>query len=205
MKKIKILIMAFILTISFQSAAFAAPIAYTVKTGDSLWKIAVKYQIGLSEIIAANTQISNPSLIMPGQKISIPNIDDVKAYENEVIRLVNIQRSNNGLMALKTNWQLSRIARYKSKDMADKNYFSHTSPTYGSPFAMIESFGLKFSAAGENIAMGQKTPAEVMTAWMNSPGHKANILSPAYTDIGVGFAKNANGVCYWTQQFIKPY
>ncbi|MFA9396947.1 MAG: SafA/ExsA family spore coat assembly protein [Clostridiaceae bacterium] len=182
----------------------AAPISYTVKSGDSMWKIAVKYQIGLSEIIAANKQISNPSLIYPGQKITIPNIDDIKAQENEVIRLVNIERSKNGLSPLKTNWQLSRIARYKSKDMADLNYFSHYSPTYSSPFDMIESFGLKFSAAGENIAMGQNTPQEVMTAWMNSPGHRSNILSPAYTEMGVGLAQNKNGSYYWTQMFIKP-
>ena len=205
MKKIKTLVMTFLLTISFASTTLAAPITYTVKSGDSLWKIAMKYQIGLSEIIAANKQISNPAMIMPGQKVTVPSIDDVKATENEVVRLVNVERSKNGLMALTNNWQLSRIARYKSTDMAVKNYFDHTSPTYGSPFTMIQSFGLKFSAAGENIAMGQKTPAEVMTAWMNSPGHRANILNPSYTNIGVGLAKNSSGSCYWTQEFIKPY
>jgi len=183
----------------------AESITHTVQRGDTLWKIAVKYQVGLSEIIQQNPQIKNPALIYPGQKITIPNIDDVKALEDEVIKLVNAERAKNGLGALKANWQLSRVARYKSQDMVNKGYFSHTSPTYGSPFNMMESFGLKFSAAGENIAYGPRTPQEVMNAWMNSPGHRSNILNPSYTEIGVGLAKTKNGVSYWTQMFIKAY
>jgi uncharacterized YkwD family protein/spore coat assembly protein SafA len=202
MKKRIVLILLFILMLS--SNVFAQPIQYTVVPGDSLWKIAVKYQIGLSEIISANPQIKNPSLIYPGQKITVPNIDDIKALENEVIKLVNSERAKNGLPALKANWQVSRVARYKSQDMIDKNYFSHTSPTYGSPFRMLETFGVSFSAAGENIAMGQRTPSEVMNAWMGSTGHRNNILSPSFTEIGVGLAKSANGRYYWTQMFIKP-
>ncbi|AKA69545.1 spore coat assembly protein SafA [Clostridium scatologenes] len=169
-----------------------------------MWKIAVKFEVGLSEIISLNPQIKNPAMIIPGQKLTIPNIQDVKTIENKVISLVNSQRSKVGLQPFKTNWELSRIARYKSQDMINKNYFSHTSPTYGSPFNMIENFGIKFSAAGENIAMGQRTAEEVMNSWMNSPGHRSNILNPSYTEIGVGLAKNANGQCYWTQMFIKP-
>jgi len=187
------------------ASAFAQSITHTVVSGDTMWKIAVRYQIGISELIAANTHIKNPDLIYPGQKLTIPNIDDIKAQENEVIRLVNAERAKNGLPALKANWELSRVARYKSQDMIDKNYFAQQSPTYGSPFDMMESFGIRFSAEGENIAKGQRTPAEVMNAWMNSPGHKSNILSRSYTEIGVGLARNKNGVCYWTQMFIKPY
>lgn len=182
----------------------AQSITYTVKSGDSMWKIAEKYQIGISEIIAQNPQIKNPSLIYPGQKISIPNIDDIKAWENEVIRLANAERSKKGVPALAGNWQLSRVARYKSQDMINKNYFSHQSPTYGSPFDMMEAFGMRFAAAGENIAMGQQTPQAVITAWMNSPGHRGNILSTSYSQIGVGLAKDKNGRCYWTQMFIRP-
>jgi len=205
MNRRKIFLFTFLLLLSFSVNVFAQPISYTVQKGDSLWKIASKYQIGISEIIAANPQIKNVSMIYPGQKISVPNIDDIKAQENEVIRLVNIERSKKGLSPLKANWQVSRIARYKSKDMADLNYFSHYSKTYGSPFDMLESFGIKFSAAGENIAAGQTSPSQVVTAWMNSPGHRSNILSPSYTQIGVGLAKNRAGKCYWTQMFIKPY
>jgi uncharacterized YkwD family protein/spore coat assembly protein SafA len=169
-----------------------------------MWKIASKYQVGTSEIIAANPKIKNPSLIYPGQKLTIPSLDAVKAQENEVIRLVNIQRTKAGLQALTQNWQLSRVARYKSQDMIDRGYFAHNSPTYGSPFKMMESFGLRYSAAGENIAMGQQSPAQVMNAWMNSPGHRNNIMSPSFTQIGVGLAKDRKGRMYWTQMFIKP-
>jgi uncharacterized YkwD family protein len=168
-----------------------------------MWKIAVRYQIGISELTAANPQIKNPALIYAGQVINVPNIDDVKALENKVVELVNQRRASAGLSPLKANWEMCRIARYKSQDMIDKKYFAHQSPTYGSPFNMMESFGLKFSAGGENIAYGQKTPAEVMTGWMDSAGHRANILSGVYTQIGVGAAKASNGTLYWTQLFIK--
>lgn len=183
--------------------ALAQSSAYVVKSGDSMWKIAEKYQIGLSELKQANPQIKNPSVIVPGQKITIPNIDDVKKLENQVVTLVNQERSKRGLQKLTANWQLSRVARYKSQDMINKHYFGHTSPTYGSPFTMMQNFGLRFSAAGENIAEGQRTPQEVMNAWMNSPGHRANILSAVYNQIGVGVAKTSNGTFYWTQDFMK--
>lgn len=177
---------------------------YTIRYGDTMWKIAQKYQTGISEIIAKNPHIKNPSLIYPGQKLTIPSSTSINALENEVIRLTNIERSKRGIAALKANWQLSRCARYKSQDMINRNYFAHRSPTYGSPFDMIESFGISMAAGGENIAMGQRTPNEVVTAWMNSPGHRGNILSTAFTEIGVGLAKNKNGTCYWTQMFIRP-
>ncbi|HHW67185.1 MAG: hypothetical protein PWP07_1684 [Epulopiscium sp.] len=200
-RKIVLIATLFIL---FSVPAFAQSITYTVQPGDSMWKIAVKYQIGLSEIISANPQIKNPALIYPNQKITIPNIDDIKAEENEVIRLVNAERAKQGLPALKANWELSRVARMKSQDMINKNYFSHQSPTYGSPFNMMENFGIKFSSAGENIAKGQQSASAVMNAWMNSPGHRSNILSASYTEIGVGLAKSKNGTKYWTQMFIRP-
>ncbi len=184
--------------------ASAAGLTHTVVPGDSMWKIAVKYQVGLSEIIQANPHIENPALIYPGQKINIPDLGDVKSIEEEVIRLVNEERAKRGLPAFKANWELSRVARYKSQDMIDKGYFDHNSPTYGSPFNMMKSFGIKYTAAAENIAMGQKTPAEVMKAWMNSPGHRNNILSTSTTEIGVGVATNSRGVKYWTQMFIRP-
>ncbi|PYG90320.1 spore coat assembly protein SafA/uncharacterized YkwD family protein [Ruminiclostridium sufflavum DSM 19573] len=202
MKKKLLLLVAVIFSISVVEAA--AQTTYTVKSGDSIWKIAVKYETGISEILAKNPQIKNPGLIYPGQKLTIPDQSSVKTMEAEVMRLVNVERSKKGLQALKADWQISRVARYKSQDMINKKYFSHTSPTYGSPFKMLESFGIRFSSAGENIAYGQKTPAAVMKSWMGSAGHKANILSPSYTHIGVGLAKNSNGLCYWTQMFIKP-
>ncbi|WP_027408256.1 SafA/ExsA family spore coat assembly protein [Anoxybacteroides tepidamans] len=175
---------------------------YIVQPGDSLWKIAVRYQVGLSEIIQANPQIPNPRLIYPGQKVYVPVLDAVKQIENEVVRLTNQQRAKYGLPPLQLDWELARVARYKSADMRDKNYFSHQSPTYGSPFTMMKNFGINYRTAGENIAAGQQTPQEVVNAWMNSAGHRANILNKDFTHIGVGYAKGGSYGHYWTQMFI---
>lgn len=183
---------------------FAATDTYTVQSGDSLWKIAQKYQVGISEIISANSQFKNPNMIYPGDKVTIPLLDnDTKNFEQQVVNLVNQQRSKNGLLPLTMNWQVSRVARYKSQDMCDRNYFSHQSPTYGSPFDMLKQFNINYSSAGENIAKGQKTPQAVMNSWMNSQGHRQNILNKNFTQIGVGYY-NKNGTTYWTQMFIRP-
>ena len=201
MKKILSLGLAlFLLTAMCVLPASAAPLTHTVVKGDTMWKLAVKYQIGTREIIEANPHINNPDLIYPGQVLTIPQLDtSVRSFEQEVIRLVNEQREKTGLKPLSENWELSRVARYKSQDMVDNRYFSHTSPTYGSPFQMIRAFGISFRRAGENIAYGQRTPQAVVNAWMNSSGHRANILNASYTQIGVGYVADGN---YWTQMFI---
>ncbi|WP_396327201.1 CAP domain-containing protein [Hydrogenoanaerobacterium sp.] len=123
--------------------------------------------------------------------------------QNRVVELVNKERTSRGLSALTANSKLSDVATLKSQDMADLNYFDHTSPTYGSPFDMMKQFGISYTAAGENIAMGQPTPEKVMEGWMNSDGHRKNILSSSFTQIGVGVVKNSNGQYIWTQMFIK--
>ena len=143
-----------------------------------------------------------PAKVTPAKAAPATNLTENDKLVKEVVTLVNQERAKVGLAPLKENLQLSNVAKLKSEDMANKNYFSHTSPTYGSPFDMMKKFGITYSAAGENIAMGQQTAASVMSAWMNSPGHKANILSANFTEIGVGIAKNADGSIYWTQQFI---
>lgn len=201
MKKIAATAAALLLTAALSApTAAAAGLTHKVSPGDTMWKLAVQYQVGTGEIIAANPQVENPNLIYPGQVLNIPQVSQaVRAYEQEVVRLVNAQRAQNGLKPLAENWELSRVARYKSADMASRRYFSHESPTYGSPYQMMRSFGISFRSAGENIAYGQRTPAAVVNAWMNSSGHRANILSSAYTQIGVGFY--ASGY-YWTQMFI---
>ncbi|AZU60864.1 SafA/ExsA family spore coat assembly protein [Neobacillus mesonae] len=202
MKKTFWLSLLFVLSLfCIPSVSFAQQV-YTVQPGDSLWKIAVKYQVGLSELISANPQFKNPSLIYPGQKVNIPNLSGTKSIENQVIQLTNQERAKNGLKPLTANWELSRVARYKAMDMRDKNYFSHTSPTYGSPFDMIKNFGIAYRSAAENIAAGQTTPAAVVKAWMNSPGHRANILSTSTNQIGVGYAKGGSYGHYWVQMFI---
>ena len=191
---------AIVLTVILSVSIFAAK-TYTVVKGDSLWKIAVKNQIGLSEIKSANPQIKNYDLIYPGQVINLPIGDEVAdKYEKEVVRLVNLERAKYGLPELTEDWQLSRVARYKSQDMSENNYFSHTSPTYGSPFEMMKNFGISYRSAGENIAKGQASPQAVVNAWMNSQGHRANILNKSYTKIGVGYEADGK---YWTQMFIS--
>jgi len=200
MKKLVSVCTALLLLSAVSLSASAISLSHTVVKGDTMWKIASKYQVGTSEVIRANPQITDPNLIYPGQVLTIPQENSsVLAFENEVIRLVNEQRSKNGLKPLTANWELSRVARYKSQDMVDNRYFSHTSPTYGTPFQMIRAFGLTYRTAGENIAYGQRTPQAVVNAWMNSNGHRANILNASYTQIGVGYVSSGH---YWTQMFI---
>ena len=128
-----------------------------------------------------------------------PASSAVSAFEQQVVELTNQERAKNGLPALKLDTELSKVARDKSKDMQTKNYFSHTSPTYGSPFDMMKAYGISYKSAGENIAMGQRSPQEVVQAWMNSQGHRENIMNANFTHIGVGHVTTGN---YWTQMFI---
>ena len=186
----------------FSIMIFALPASaatYTVKSGDTLWKIASKNQIGVSELIALNPHLKNPDMIYVGDQITIPE-NEQQSIEEQVVSLVNKERAKEGLAPLTIDWELARVAKYKSQDMHDKNYFSHTSPTYGSPFDMMKKFGISYKSAGENIAKGQTTAEQVMQGWMNSPGHRANIMDAKYTHIGVGYVKEGN---YWTQMFIK--
>lgn len=126
-------------------------------------------------------------------------IDQLSQFEQQVIELTNNERAKQGLAPLKADWELSRVAREKSNDMAGSNYFDHNSPTYGSPFDMMQAYGITYNAAGENIAKGQRTPEEVVNAWMNSQGHRENILNGNFTHIGVGYVEQGN---HWTQMFI---
>lgn len=123
--------------------------------------------------------------------------EEKSQFATEVISLVNQERAKQGLAPLSGDTALNGMALAKAKDMNDNQYFSHTSPVYGSPFDMMTSFDIAYSYAGENIAMGQKSPSEVVTAWMNSEGHRANILNANYNLIGVGYY---NG--YWAQEFV---
>ncbi|MBV1820280.1 CAP domain-containing protein [Anaerosalibacter bizertensis] len=122
------------------------------------------------------------------------------AEELKVVELVNIERKKAGLSPLSYNEELSKVARIKSQDMADKNYFSHNSPTYKDPFTMMKNFGIKYGQAGENIAKGYLSAESVMNGWMNSSGHRANILNSNFKKIGVGYV-NKGGTTYWTQMF----
>lgn len=153
-----------------------------------------------TETTKPSTETTKPSTetTKPSNTNTSTTANDSSSFVAEVIRLVNVERTKAGLSTLTEDTNLSKVALVKATDMKTNNYFSHTSPTYGSPFDMMKQFGISYKYAGENIAMGQKTPAAVMEAWMNSEGHRANILSSNFTHIGVGYDGG-----YWVQQFIS--
>ena len=119
----------------------------------------------------------------------------------EVFNLINQQRTNNGLQALKVDEEVQRVAKIKAQDIVNNNYFSHNSPTYGSPFDMLKSFKVSYKTAGENIA-GNSSNSAAVTAWMNSSGHKANILNSNYTYTGIGVVSSPKYGKVYVQMFI---
>ncbi|WJY28241.1 CAP domain-containing protein [Sporosarcina trichiuri] len=139
----------------------------------------------------------------PQEKPSQPEAStqvSASQIEQAVLDLTNAERQKAGLKPLQFDEKLLKSARQKSADMAANRYFSHTSPTYGSPFDQMKANGITYRSAAENIAMGQRSAQEVVQDWMNSPGHRQNILTPGFTHIGIGYDANGN---YWTQQFIQ--
>ncbi|MET0960114.1 MAG: CAP domain-containing protein [Psychrobacillus psychrotolerans] len=147
-------------------------------------------------------QEPTPTVQTPVVQKPTPEVkEEVKVTSEiqQVVNLTNQERAKAGLKALQIDTKLTQSAQAKSQDMKNKNYFSHTSPTYGSPFDQMKSMGITYKSAAENIAMGQRNAAEVVDAWMKSPGHKANIMNGSFTHIGVGLSDSGY---YWTQQFI---
>ena len=129
------------------------------------------------------------------------NINGLTADEQEIFNLVNAKRTAAGLVALSIDTEVQKVARDKAQDMVDNNYFSHTSPIYGSPFDMMKSYGIKYKAAGENIA-GNSSNSGAVNAWMNSEGHKANILSNNYNYTGIGVVSSPKYGKIYVQMFI---
>ncbi|MCU5460375.1 MULTISPECIES: CAP domain-containing protein [Bacillus cereus group] len=148
---------------------------------------------------AENNNTQKPAEQKPAEQKPAEEAKSLSEFEQRVVELTNAERAKQGLPALKIDTELSKVARIKSEDMQKNNYFDHNSPTYGSPFDMMKKFGISYTSAGENIAQGQRSPEEVVQAWMNSAGHRANILNNGFTHIGVGYVESGN---YWTQQFI---
>ncbi len=202
---------------------------YVVKSNETAQDIANQYHVSLEDFLRANPDLSrlvgggngyaNPNQGGQGQtgvpngnineplpkdtEVTIPSNETMTGYELDVLNLTNQERQKAGLKPFSGDYtNLNRSARAKSQDMAANNYFSHTSPTYGDPFAMMRNFGVQYQSAGENIAKGQPSPQEVVQAWMNSPGHRANIMNASYTHMGVGYVAN-NGQPCWTQQFVS--
>ena len=155
--------------------------------------------LGLMLLTTSITTSAKTTVVNTASK----TVSSAAGYEVRVIQLCNIQRAKYGLPALSQDSKLMQLCKMKSQDMAYRNYFSHNSPVYGSAFNMMKTYGVKFVAAGENIAEGQKTPDAVVASWMNSPGHRANILNKVYKEIGVGIATDRYGRIVWTQMFIK--
>jgi uncharacterized YkwD family protein len=176
---------------------------YHVEVHETLSELAYRLHMSIPELKSCNPNLANVKPNEPvdkGNVVSVPENVPQNEYEKEVVRLTNVERQKQGLKPLTaSNSALSKSAMAKSNDMSSNNYFSHQSPTYGSPFEQMKTFGITYNYAAENIAQGQKTPSEVVTAWMNSSGHRANILNPNLTQIGVGYASKGS---YWTQQFI---
>ena len=206
--KKSILTTALVISLFGSSAITASAAPHKVAPNETMWIISQKHGVSLAQLIKANPHVSNPNVIWPGLVLNIPrtgsaggpHLSDqttVSEYASQVVSLVNQERASVGLQPLAIDNALSVMALDKAKDMYHNRYFSHHSPTYGSPFDMMRSYGIRFTYAGENIAMGQRTPQEVMKAWMNSPGHRQNILNPYFTKIGVA---HYNG--YWVQAFI---
>lgn len=123
------------------------------------------------------------------------------ADEKEVFNLINKERQNNGLSALKVDSEVQRVARIKAEDLVNNNYFSHQSPTYGSPFDMLKSFKISYKTAGENIA-GNSSNSGAVSAWMNSSGHRANILNGNFNYTGIGVVNGSKYGKIYVQMFI---
>ena len=136
-----------------------------------------------------------------GNTSSSTETSNMNSDEKEVFDLINKQRTNNGLQALKIDNEVQTVARVKAQDMVNNNYFSHTSPTYGSPFDMLKSFKISYKTAGENIA-GNSSNSSAVTAWINSSGHKANILNSNFNYTGIGVVSSPKYGKMYVQLFI---
>jgi uncharacterized protein YkwD len=132
---------------------------------------------------------------------AIPDMPDIAAFERRVLELTNIERAKHGLRALIWDDELADAARAHSTDMSHRTYFDHICPDGLTPFDRKSNAGISYLTAAENLAAGQRTPEEVVEAWMNSPGHRAAILNADLTHLGVGLYVSSEYRYYWTQKF----
>ena len=165
--------------------------------GDYVGAVNKKYV----KAIYPNSSNSNNSSNNNSSSNSNSTITAMTTDEKEVFDLINKQRTNNGLKALNIDSEVQKVARIKAQDMVNNNYFSHTSPTYGSPFDMLKKFSVSYKTAGENIA-GNSSNSAAVTAWMNSSGHKANILNSSFNYTGIGVVSSSKYGKIYVQMFI---
>ena len=169
--------------------------------GDYVGAVSKEYVKPIYPNSSGNTSGSNTgSGTSTGSNTSTVS-NSLTSDEQETFNLINEQRKQNGLQALQIDWEVQRVARIKAQDMIDNNYFSHTSPTYGSPFDMLKNFGISYRSAGENIAGNSNNQAAV-TAWMNSSGHRANILNSSFNYTGLGVKNGSKYGKIYVQMFI---
>lgn len=147
---------------------------------------------------------AGPPSVPPSRAASSTKPAGDPTAEGTVLTLVNQERAKAGCQPLTADSRLATAARLHSQDMADRNYFDHTTPDGVTFDKRITNAGYNWSNAGENIAKGQKDAASVMQSWMNSPGHRANILNCKFKNIGVGLAYDGKHTPYWTQDFGTP-
>ncbi len=166
--------------------------------GDYIGAVSQKY---VKPIYPSSSSTSSSSSTGNTSQTQTTDTAELTADEKEVFNLINVQRKNNGLQELKIDSEVQRVARIKAQDMNDNNYFAHESPIYGTPFQMLTSFKISYKTAGENIA-GNSSNSAAVTAWMNSSGHKANILNSAYNYTGLGVVSNSKYGKLYVQIFI---
>lgn len=175
-----------------------------------------RLQSVITSILSGGSNIKYPSSVKPSEGTSSGSTSSSSgsntgtstsapvsnsSYAKEMLNLINQERAANGVPRLKWNEELAKVAQTKAQDMVDNNYFSHTSPTYGSPFDMMKSFGISYRYAGENIAKNSSV-AKAHTALMNSEGHRKNILNSNFTSIGIGVVKTSSNSYTIVQMFI---
>ena len=175
---------------------------YIVQTdSDYVGAVSRKYVRAIYPSSSGSSNSGTGGSSSSGNTSSSTETSNMNSDEKEVVGLVNKQRTNNGLAALKNDSEVQRVTRIKAQDMVDNNYFSHTSPTYGSPFDMLKSFKISYKTAGENIA-GNSSNSSAVTAWMNSSGHKANILNSNFNYTGIGVVSSPKYGKMYVQLFI---
>lgn len=210
MKKVIIGLVSAVMVSSVSVSAFAADINFTSNKNCYSYSLKQNCKIYFDKLCQNNTtgtnnsssdnssnNSTNGSVSKPEGNENNSNIS-VSAYAQEVLKLVNEKRSANGLSPLSFDTKVQKAADTRAEEI--KKNFSHTRPDGKSFSTALSDVGAVFSGAGENIAIGQKTPEEVVSAWMNSSGHRANILNSKYKYIGIGCVKSGNGYA-WTQLF----
>lgn len=222
-KTIFALVIMSLLTTSFGGAwattAYAAEIEeQVVENGDNKAVIGGLVALGLLAVIAGGkkggdsqptakntdtaTPPSTPSTSTSGSNSTTTTTSGVTADEVKAFQLLNADRAANGLPALKLNTSLVKLAENYAQDMINRKYFSHYNPEGQSPFDRMQQAGISYRAAGENLAINTSVTA-AEKAFMNSAGHRANILNPNYTEVGVGVRTSSSGSVYVVQEFIK--